>query len=213
MPYFPLLFKNDLSCLIVGGGQVATRKIEALAEMASPITIVAPQITPFIESGTRKGSMRWLKREYLEGDCRGFQLVIAATPDKGTNRKVSEEAKQLGIPINVVDDPELSTVIFPAVWRDGSLLVAVSTEGTAPFMAAEIRTRLAGGIRRMGRWVDIAGRFREIVRREIQNPEEKLRLYRRFIEAGEPEESANPPDKDDLNDWIAWLDTRRAHRS
>ncbi len=209
MKYLPLLFKSDLSCLVVGGGQVAARKVESLAEMPGSITVIAPKISSLIETKISEGSVCWLQREYHEGDCGGFELVIAATPFRDINRKVSEEARELGIPINAVDDPELSTVIFPAVWREGSLLVAVSTEGTAPFMAAEIRTRLAGSLRQMSRWVDLGGRFREIVRKEIQNPDHKMMLYRRFIEAGDPEDFTDPPDSDNLGEWLTWLDAIR----
>jgi uroporphyrin-III C-methyltransferase / precorrin-2 dehydrogenase / sirohydrochlorin ferrochelatase len=207
--YLPLLFKNGLSCLIVGGGQVASRKIEALVQMPCTITIIAPHISDLIAEEVRRGSVRWLEREYILGDCKGFQLVIAATPFRKINRQVSDEARELGIPINVVDDPALSTVIFPAVWRDRSLLVAVSTEGTAPFVAAEIRTRLAGCAQGMGRWVAIGGRFREVVRKEVKNADERKNLYQQFLDAGLPDESDNPPDSNRLNDWLSWLNNIR----
>jgi siroheme synthase-like protein len=205
--YLPLLFKNKLSCLFVGGGQVASRKIETLLEMPCDITIVAPYLSGLAAEEVRKGSVHWLEREYARGDCKGFQLIVAATPIREVNRRVSEEAREHGIPINVVDDPVLSTVIFPAVWRDKSLSVAVSTEGSAPFMAAEIRTFLASCAQGMGRWVEIAGRFREIVRNDIKDANERKRLYRRFLEAGQPEETDTPPTSADLNEWLSWLDS------
>jgi uroporphyrin-III C-methyltransferase/precorrin-2 dehydrogenase/sirohydrochlorin ferrochelatase len=210
--YLPLLFKEGFSCLIVGGGQVASRKIEVLLEMPCGITIVAPQISDLAAEEVRKGSVGWREREYLRGDCEGFQLVVAATPVHEVNRRVSEEAGALGIPINVVDDPSLSTVIFPAVWRDNPLLLAVSTEGVAPFMAAEIRTLLGRSAQGMGRWVEIGGRFREIVRREIKDADEKQILYRRFLDAGKPEEMQNPPESAQLCDWLLWLDSLRKPR-
>jgi siroheme synthase-like protein len=204
--YLPLLFKTGLSCLFVGGGQVASRKIETLLEMPCAITIVAPHLSELAAEEVRKGSVHWLEREYARGDCKGFQLVVAATPIREVNRRVSEEAREQGIPINVVDDLLLSTVIFPAVWRDKSLLVAVSTEGIAPFMAAEIRTLLASCAHGMGQWVEIAGRFREIVRNDIKDANERKRLYRRFLDAGQPKEIDTPPMSAGLNDWLSWLD-------
>jgi uroporphyrin-III C-methyltransferase/precorrin-2 dehydrogenase/sirohydrochlorin ferrochelatase len=204
--YLPLLFKEGLSCLFIGGGQVASRKIEILVEMPCEITIVAPDLADLAAGRVRNGSVRWLEREYHRGDCKGFQLIVAATPFREVNRRVSEEARELGIPINVVDDPQLSTVIFPAVWRDRSLLVAVSTEGMAPFMAAEIRTLLANYARGMGLWVEIAGRFREIVQKSIKDENEKGRLYRRFLDAGQLKDGTAPPTDDDLGAWLSWLD-------
>jgi len=207
--FLPLLFRSGLSCLVVGGGQVASRKIEALLAMPCNVTVVAPNLSEHAMEIAQNGALRWLEREYIQGDCQGFQLVIAATPISEVNRRVSEEARKLGIPINVADDPALSTVIFPAVWQDGSLLVAVSTEGVAPFMAAEIRTLLAGYAQGMGRWVEIGGRFREIVRREIKDAAERNDFYRRFLDAGQPGEFDKPPEGRCLSDWLSWLDGLR----
>ncbi len=131
--FFPLLLRDGFSCLVVGGGNVASRKIEMLLQIPCSLTVIAPGLIDAVAEVVRFKSVRWLKRGYAPGDCEGFQLVIAATPRRDVNRKVFDEAKRLRIPVNVVDDPEISTVIFPAVWRSGSLLLAVSTEGVAPF--------------------------------------------------------------------------------
>jgi uroporphyrin-III C-methyltransferase/precorrin-2 dehydrogenase/sirohydrochlorin ferrochelatase len=205
--YLPLLFKENLSCLIIGGGQVATRKVETLCRLACSITVIAPEVTEPVELSIRAGAIRWIRREYVPGDCRGFQLVIAATPVREVNRRVSGEARELGIPVNVVDDPELSTFIFPAVWRDRSLIIAVSTEGVAPFMAAEIRNRLSEQADQMGRWVEMAGNFREIVRSAIDDSGEREELYRRFASAGPPPEDSHPPANSRLEDWLTWIDS------
>jgi uroporphyrin-III C-methyltransferase/precorrin-2 dehydrogenase/sirohydrochlorin ferrochelatase len=207
--YLPLLFKEGLRCLIVGGGEVASRKVELLLEIPCDITIVAPQISELVDEKVRKGSVRWLEREYVSGDCDGFQLIVAATPVREVNRLIFEEAGKLGIPVNVVDDPMLSTVIFPAVWRDQSLSVAVSTGGAAPFLAAEIRTLLGGSAQGMGRWTKLAGQFRDIVRKEIPDMEERKRLYRKFLDAGPPDESETPPGSTRLSDWLTWLEDLR----
>ena len=205
--YLPLLFKEGLRCLIVGGGEVAARKIEILLDIPCEVTIVAPEISELAAEVIRKKSVRWLQREYVPGDCRGFQLVIAATPVREVNRRISEEAGERGIPVNVVDDPELSTVIFPAVWRDHSLLVAVSTGGEAPFLAAEIRTFLSRRAQGMGRWAELGGRFRRIVRNEVEDIEERKRLYKRFLDAGQPGALETPPEGTRLKDWLLWLDS------
>jgi len=204
--FYPLLFKDGLPCLIVGGGQVASRKVEILRQLSQSITVVSPYITNAISQAARGGFVRWLEREYIRGDCNGFQLVIAATPHREINRQISNEAKSHGIPVNVVDDPELSTIIFPAVWREGPLLLAVSTEGVAPFMAAEIRNQLARYAAKMGRWVEIGGRFRAVVRSEVQDPRMRQDLYRQFAAAGQPAESNPPPNSRQLNDWLLWLE-------
>ncbi len=204
--YLPLLFKEGFSCLIIGGGQVAARKMEVLDEVPCKITVIAPVIGESIEQKVRTGSIRWVEREYVSGDCNGFQLVIAATPVREINRNISDEARGFGIPVNVVDDPALSTVIFPAAWREKSLVVAVSTEGIAPFMASKIRTRLAASMQSMGNWVEIAGRFRAVVRREIQDSAGRGKYYHLFPDSVPPGGFDSPSSGAPLSDWLSWLD-------
>lgn len=206
--YLPMLFKDGFACLIVGGGQVAARKMEVLLDLPCDITVVAPQVAGSIGLQAQTGKVRWLEREYGSGDCCGFQLVIAATPFREVNRSVFEEAKRLGIPVNVVDDPALSTVIFPAVWRDKSLVISVSTEGVAPFMASKIRTRLAAGVQHLGDWIEVAGKFRAAVRKEIGDPGERKKLYQRFPDF-QPCRRTAPPESGSLQDWISWLESIR----
>jgi len=207
--FLPLLFKSGLSCVVIGGGQVASHKIRILLESMWNVTVIAPEISGTIKDELDNPSLRWIQRQYAEGDCAGYQLVIAATPVQEVNRRVSEEAKNLNIPINVVDDPGLSTVIFPALWREKSLSVAVSTGGTAPFLAAEIRTRISRYAQGLGEWVEIGRRFRDSVKREISKAEDKNVLYKRFVQIGPPGPEDTPPDKMDVNDWLIWLDKKR----
>lgn len=119
-----------------------------------------------------RGRLRWLARVYQDGDCTGFQLVIAATACEETNKAVSSEARQKGIPVNVVDVPELCTVIFGASWNEGPVTISVSTGGVAPFMAAFVRDRVSEAACGMGEWVEAAGRFRTAVRWAIKDPSE-----------------------------------------
>jgi len=205
--FLPLVFKSSgLRCLIVGGGEVACRKLELLCGMECAVTVISPQIHDGISRRVENRAVEWIAREYQSGDCRGFQLVVAATGLSAVNRMISEEARTLGIPVNVVDDPELCTAIFPAVWRQGPLTIAVSTEGVAPYMAAEVRDHLAAQGPQLARWVETAARFRSAVRSELSDWNEKNALYRRFVEAVRPDEPVEPPSSTTLSDWTAWLD-------
>jgi len=207
--FLPLFFKTGLSCLLVGGGKVASHKLGILLDAACRITVIAPEISGSVAEEIQKQSVTWLKREYAEGDCKGYQLVIAATPFKDVNRRISVEAGLNGTPVNVVDDPELSTVIFPAIWRDCSLSLAVSTGGVAPFMAAEIRSLLGRHARGMGQWVEAGGKFRETVKQEVAGTENRNILYRKFLDAGIPDALNTPPDSSKLRDWLSWLDSMK----
>jgi uroporphyrin-III C-methyltransferase/precorrin-2 dehydrogenase/sirohydrochlorin ferrochelatase len=207
--FLPLHFKTkQLSCLIIGGGNVAARKVETLTSAGCLVTVVAPAIDSHIRHAVERSQVRWRARAFAAGDCAGFQLVIAATPHRAVNRTVSEEARSLGIPVNVVDDPELCTVFFGAVWQDGPLTVSVSSGGTAPFMAMALRDGIAKAHAGMGAWVDAAAHFRRAVRSEVTNVEERHRLYRRFAD----EAKSRPPDKLPqstlLMEWLNWLERR-----
>lgn len=205
--FFPLYFKTDqLPCLIVGGGSVAAGKIELLLDAGCALTVIAPAIDEGVREASVHGLLSWRPREYRAGDCRGFRLVVAATPHAEVNRTVSQEAQDLGIPINVVDAPELCTVIFGAIWRDGPLTVAVSSGGIAPFMAAAVRNRIADAAAGMGSWIDAAGRFRAAVRAEVSDRAEREGLYRRFETNIQ---RRLPPGQEQtwtLSDWVEWLE-------
>jgi len=207
--FLPLFFKSDLSCLVVGGGQVASHKIRILLEASCRVTVVAPKISDYVAEERDRKSLRWIQRKYRAGDCRGYHLVIAATPRRDVNLKISEEARKNGTPVNVVDDPVLSTVIFPAIWREQSLSVAVSTGGAAPFMASEIRTRIARFARGLGDWAESAGRFRKAVKEASFKEEDKSTLYRRFVDAGPPAPEEIPPEGADLEGWLSWLNSKQ----
>lgn len=204
--YFPLYFNADIvNCLVIGGGEVALRKIEILLKAGFKILVISPRIVPEISDFVEDENIAYLQRKYQYGDCMGNQLVISATSDTEVNTQVSEEARALGIPVNVVDAPELCSVIFPAIERDEPLVIAVSTGGHAPFMAAELRNRLRKNIEGWGRWVRIAGRFRKLVRDSTDEATERAKLYEKFIAAGMPPSDMTPPEDADLDEWISWL--------
>ncbi len=204
--YLPLMFKGDgMPCLIIGGGEVAWHKLELLMAADCTVTVIAPHVHENIRSAMEASGVRWIAREFREGDCIGYRLVIAATERREINRMIYEESSSLCIPVNVVDDPELCTVIFPAVWREGPVTVSVSTEGTAPFMAAALRDRLAAHGAALSGWVEVAAKFRAVVRSEVRDRNEKQLLYAQFTDQVRTGDPPDPPESKQLCDWIAWL--------
>ena len=198
-----------MCCLIVGGGEVAWRKMEFLTAAGCAVTVIAPHIHESIRSAVEQGRVAWSGREYCSGDCSGYQLVVAATGNRAVNRAVFEESKSLCIPVNVVDDPELCTVTFPAIWRDGLLTVSVGTEGAAPFMAVAVRDRLAARAASLPVWVEVAAKFRAAVRSEVSGWDEKRLLYQKFVDAIQSGDPPDPPETNKLSDWIAWIEKLR----
>jgi len=205
--YLPLYFKTEfMDCLVIGGGDVAYRKIQVLHDAGCKVLVISPEISPEVSRLVDESKIAYIRRRYQYGDCMGNQLVIVATGDPVVDKQVSDEARALGIPVNVVDVPNLCSVIFPAVERDEPLVVAVSTGGIAPFMAAELRNKLRNVVAGWSTWVSIAGKFREIVKRDVKNQIERNRLYRKFLSAGLPPEDYNPPEIEELGIWLAWLE-------
>jgi precorrin-2 dehydrogenase/sirohydrochlorin ferrochelatase len=126
-------------CLVVGGGRVALEKTHGLLECGARVTVVAPEIVPELLDlpvGLVEG-------RYRSRDLDGRWLVIAATPDREVNRQVKEDADSRGILCNVADDPELCSLILPAVHRIDPLAVAVSTGGASPALAQRLRDEIA----------------------------------------------------------------------
>jgi precorrin-2 dehydrogenase/sirohydrochlorin ferrochelatase len=143
MRYIPIFL--DLAgrdCIVVGGGEVATRKVESLLEAGAHVTVVTPRLSPSMAALVAGGRVIHVAREYQPGDIRGCVLAYAATNDPKVHRELAAEAGALRIPINVVDVPELCTFIAPAVVKRGDLQIAVSTSGASPALAARLRREL-----------------------------------------------------------------------
>lgn len=140
MRYFPLF--ADLQgrrVVVVGGGEVAERKVRLLLEAGARVDIVAPEITAWLAS---RDSVSWLAAAFDERDLDGAVLVIAATDDAGVNARVASAARARNVLANVVDDAELSSFIVPAVVDRSPLVVAISTGAAAPVLARLVRERV-----------------------------------------------------------------------
>jgi precorrin-2 dehydrogenase/sirohydrochlorin ferrochelatase len=143
MAYIPIFLDvTGRQCVVVGGGEVAARKVESILEAGAHVTVVSPSLSPPMEAIVASGLVTHLARNYERGDIRGCVLVYAATDDPKLHRELAAEARALGIPVNVVDVPELCTFIAPAVVKRGALQIAISTGGASPALAARLRRNL-----------------------------------------------------------------------
>ncbi len=129
--------------VVIGGGTVALRKVEGLLAAGAQVTVISPALTDGMAVLHAEGRITVIPRAYQEGDLDGAWLVVAATDDATVNRAVYAEAERRGCLVNVVDDPEHSNFIVPAVVRRGEVTVAVSTGGSSPALARRLRERLA----------------------------------------------------------------------
>ncbi len=141
--YYPVCL--DLAgrkCVVVGGGEVARRKVKALLEHRASVEVISPELCPGLAALAQNRMIKVVPRFYRNGDLSGAFLAIAATDDADTNQRVSDEAHTGRVMVNVVDDAEKSDFIAPSYLRRGGLTIAVSTSGQSPALARKIRTRL-----------------------------------------------------------------------
>ncbi len=141
--WYPILM-NVLGreLVVIGGGSVAGRKLEALLECGARPTVIAPRLGAAVRRLVDSGRVRHVARRYRPGDLAGARLALIAVADPEASSRAAAEASRRGIPVNVADRPELSSFILPSVLRRGRLTVAVSTGGASPAWARRIRLRL-----------------------------------------------------------------------
>lgn len=140
MGYFPLYMDvTEQDCIVVGGGNIAARKIEKLLLFRANITVIAPSVCKEIAENK---AITIHKRTFQDSDADGAFLVIGATNDPQVNRHISEICREKHIPVNIVDAPQLCGFYFPAIVRKEPVTVAISTDGAAPLLARYLRERI-----------------------------------------------------------------------
>lgn len=175
MDFLPLFHNlRGRRVLVVGGGEIALRKARLLAEAGACLQVVAPQIEDELRDLVEAGGGELRLRGYRADDLDGCVLVIAATDDEVLNARVSGDAGQRSLPVNVVDAPALCSVIFPAIVDRSPLMVAVSSGGDAPVLTRLMRARLETLIpAAYGRLAGLAQRFRERVKRRFADVQQR----------------------------------------
>lgn len=129
---------------MVGGGQVALRKVKAFLEHGANVEVISPDFCAELSKMAAKGAIRLVRRQYRLGDLTGALIAVAATDNPRTNLRVAKEASTSAVLVNVVDDAENSDFIVPSCLKRGDVCVAVSTGGRSPALARKIRENLEG---------------------------------------------------------------------
>ncbi|MBT7408598.1 MAG: bifunctional precorrin-2 dehydrogenase/sirohydrochlorin ferrochelatase, partial [Methylococcales bacterium] len=143
MDYLPIFLDiKKQNCLVVGGGEVATRKVSLLLKANAQVKVIALNISAKLEEWKQNKKIEVSLREYNEQDLDGVCLVIAATNNAELNQSLSMAAKKHFIPVNVVDNPSLCSFIMPSIIDRSPVIIATSTGGKSPVLARLIRGRL-----------------------------------------------------------------------
>ncbi|HNX22419.1 MAG TPA: bifunctional precorrin-2 dehydrogenase/sirohydrochlorin ferrochelatase [Spirochaetota bacterium] len=145
MKLYPIMVNmNSKPAVIIGGGEVAARKVSDLLEAGAMLKVISPEFNDEIikAAGLYSDKVVLLKRKYEKNDLNGAFLVFSATNDSAVNADVFREAEDLGILINAVDDPPNCSFYVPSFVRKGDFLFALSTGGASPAMAARLRREI-----------------------------------------------------------------------
>jgi uroporphyrin-III C-methyltransferase/precorrin-2 dehydrogenase/sirohydrochlorin ferrochelatase len=166
---------TDRLCVVVGGGDVAVRKVGALLKANATVTLISPEICHELQvlvdaQKIHYSATRYRAADQLQGAC----LVIAATDDHDVNTAVSNDAKALNIPVNVVDSPSLCTFTMASIVERSPIVIAISSEGNAPVLARYIRTKIETMLPEgYGRIAHIAGEFRDKVKAKFPTTQQR----------------------------------------
>ena len=166
MQALPIFFNiKNRHCVVIGGGDVAMRKVSMLLKASAAITLYSPKICHELQYLADEQKIKFVQTNFEENQLLGACMVIAATDDEAVNMAVSIAAKAQNIPVNVVDAPDLCTFTMGSIIDRSPVVIAISSEGNAPVLARYIRAKIETMLpATYGRIADIAGEFREQVK-------------------------------------------------
>ena len=183
--YYPVYLNLEgKKCVVVGGGEVAWRKVETLLAAGAKVCLVSPEITPGIDELVKAGRLVHIRREYRTGDQGGAFLVIGATDNEDINRQVAEDAKKNDILVNIVDAPRLCNFIVPSKVERGDLIISISTGGKSPALAKKIRWQLEGLYgEEYAEYIALLGKCREQVLQQIPDITQRRRIFQALVDS------------------------------
>lgn len=179
MQALPIFYNiKNRHCVVIGGGEVATRKVSMLLKANAAITLYSLEICHELQDLADAKKIKYVQTNYEQNQLADACLVVAATDDHAVNEAVSVAAKARNIPVNVVDAPELCTFTMGSIIDRSPVVIAVSSEGNAPVLARYIRTKIETMLpASYGRIAAIAGEFRDQVKAKFATTQARRRFW------------------------------------
>ena len=185
MDYFPIFLRlAGEPVLVVGGGEVAARKIDLLLRTSAQVRVVAPELVPGLAELAAAGEITHIAAEFRPEHLDGVRLAIAATDKHAINAWVARQAERRNVPVNVVDDRELSRFIVPAIVDRSPVVLAVGSSGDAPVLTRRLRERLESFLpQRLGALARLAGKLRPTIKARIESPARRRKFWENFFDS------------------------------
>ena len=183
--FYPIyLSLKNKRVVVIGGGDVAQRKVESLLGTGAYITIISPEVTPRLESLAEANQIQIQRRAYAHGDCNGAMLVFSATDDAHVSTAVFREATKAGALVNTADQPALCDFIMPAVVRRGDIAIAISTSGKSPGLAARLRRKIAKVVGpEYAKFAELLSQARDEIRQTFLDVDERKAVHNRILDS------------------------------
>ncbi|PKO25659.1 MAG: uroporphyrinogen-III C-methyltransferase [Betaproteobacteria bacterium HGW-Betaproteobacteria-8] len=183
MEALPIFMKlQGRRCVVIGGGEVSVRKVTMLLKAEAAVEVVAPELHHALADLLAAGRISYLQSTFIPWQLDGACLAVAATDDETVNKAVSEQAQARGIPVNVVDAPDLCTFTMPSIVDRSPIVIAISSSGVAPVLARMIRSKLETLIpASYGRLARLAADFRDAVKQRFSTTQERRIFWENIL--------------------------------
>jgi len=188
--YFPIFVDGEqLSVLVVGGGEVATRKVELMLKTPAHVTVVSPKLSTTIATLAQDKKITHIDGLYDKSQLKDQQLVFVATANRALNRQISEDARAAGVLANVVDDPQLCHFITPSIVDRSPMIFAISSEGKSPVLVRYWRERLETILpQAMGSVATFAGNKRAQIKQVLDSVTKRRNFWELFFSSSRAEQ-------------------------
>jgi precorrin-2 dehydrogenase len=185
MQYYPIFLDiKGRNCLVVGGGDVGTRKVDMLLKCGASVTVVSTDATEKLARLSKEQRITLIIRGYTSSDLDDRFLVIGATNNEPLNQQISRDAEKRNLLCNIADRPSVCNFILPAIVEQGDLVLAVSTSGKSPAFAKKLRQDLENQFdEAYAVFLDLMGAIRNRLLKQKHAPEEHKPLFKQIIES------------------------------
>jgi precorrin-2 dehydrogenase/sirohydrochlorin ferrochelatase len=185
MEYYPVFLDlHDRWVLVVGGGQVAERKVTQLLESGARVRVVSLDLTLRLTQLAQAGRIAYRQGEFDERDLDGVWLAIGATDDSRVNKQVAQAAAPRNVFCNIVDVPSLCSFLSPAIVMRGDVQIAISTSGRSPALAQRLKREIATQVGpEYAQLADLMSQWRSQVMEKIPHQQQRAEVFHRLVES------------------------------